>query len=84
MSSILQLEKDSHDWYCFECHNGGDVICCTSCHRVYHLSCISKDDLPEDDVKNKFVCIVCKVLVATKIIYLLSKRSIVFKICISL
>ncbi|XP_065223247.1 zinc finger MYND domain-containing protein 11 isoform X2 [Planococcus citri] len=54
-----KLEKDSHDWYCFECHSGGDVICCTSCHRVYHLSCISKDDLPEDDVKNKFVCSIC-------------------------
>ena len=37
------------------------MICCTSCHRVYHLSCISKDDLPEDDVKNKFMCNVCKV-----------------------
>lgn len=55
-----KLEKDSHDWYCFECHSGGDVICCTSCHRVYHLSCISKDDLPEDDVKNKFICNVCQ------------------------
>lgn len=55
-----KLEKDQHDWYCFECHRGGDVICCTSCHRVYHLACITKEELPEEDVKNTFVCGVCK------------------------
>ncbi|KAK7791097.1 hypothetical protein R5R35_000516 [Gryllus longicercus] len=55
-----KLEKDQHDWYCFECHRGGDVICCTSCHRVYHLACIKKEELPEEDVKNTFVCGVCK------------------------
>lgn len=54
------LPRDDHDWYCFECHSGGDVICCTSCHRVYHLACIEKEELPEDDVKNKFICNVCK------------------------
>ncbi|XP_068086019.1 zinc finger MYND domain-containing protein 11 isoform X2 [Anabrus simplex] len=52
--------KDHHDWYCFECHRGGDVISCTSCHRVYHLACITKEELPEDDVKKKYVCNVCK------------------------
>ncbi|KAK3923425.1 Zinc finger MYND domain-containing protein 11 [Frankliniella fusca] len=54
------MSRDDHDWYCFICHSGGDVICCTSCHRVYHLACIEKEELPEDDVKNKFVCTVCK------------------------
>ncbi|XP_052122169.1 zinc finger MYND domain-containing protein 11 isoform X2 [Frankliniella occidentalis] len=54
------MVRDDHDWYCFICHSGGDVICCTSCHRVYHLACIEKEELPEEDVKNKFVCNVCK------------------------
>lgn len=58
---IIQVDKDSHDWYCFQCHSAGDVISCTSCYRVYHLSCIEKEDLPENDVKHKFVCNICKV-----------------------
>nr|CAD7425717.1 unnamed protein product [Timema monikensis] len=53
------VKKDNHDWYCFECHGVGDVICCTGCHRVYHLSCVATD-LSEEDVKKTFVCSVCK------------------------
>jgi len=60
--SGLQLVKDDHDWYCFECHAGGDVICCTSCHRVYHVSCLAKEEVLQEDVKNTFVCPVCKVI----------------------
>ncbi|KAF8797288.1 Zinc finger MYND domain-containing protein 11 [Argiope bruennichi] len=48
-------ERDGHDWYCFECHRGGEVLLCTTCHRVFHEVCIT------DDVKSgKFVCPVCK------------------------
>ncbi|RZF42237.1 hypothetical protein LSTR_LSTR004386 [Laodelphax striatellus] len=54
------MKKDRHDWYCFERHHGGDVISCDSCHRVYHLACIGKEELPETDVKHKFKCSVCK------------------------
>ncbi|GFR14163.1 zinc finger MYND domain-containing protein 11 [Trichonephila clavata] len=46
-------EKDGHDWYCFECHLGGEVILCTTCHRVYHESCL-------ENKSAKFVCPVCK------------------------
>nr|CAD7452442.1 unnamed protein product [Timema tahoe] len=53
------VKKDNHDWYCFECHGVGDVICCTGCHRVYHLSCVAMD-LSDEDVKKTFVCSVCK------------------------
>ncbi|XP_071447495.1 zinc finger MYND domain-containing protein 11 [Hetaerina americana] len=61
-----KIERDKHDWYCFECHRGGDVICCIGCHRVYHVSCVSKEDLPEDDVKNKFLCGICKACAAER------------------
>ncbi|XP_049843177.1 zinc finger MYND domain-containing protein 11-like isoform X3 [Schistocerca gregaria] len=54
------VKDDGHDWYCFSCHRGGDVICCTSCHRVYHLACLARGELPDEDVKNTFVCSVCK------------------------
>ncbi|KAK9500243.1 hypothetical protein O3M35_001537 [Rhynocoris fuscipes] len=53
-----QAERDKHDWYCSECHTGGDVIPCGACHRVYHLSCIS--NLP--GTKNKYQCSVCQAI----------------------
>lgn len=61
-----KVDKDSHDWYCFQCHSAGDVISCTSCYRVYHLSCIEKEDLPENDVKHKFICNICKNCASSK------------------
>ncbi|XP_021930541.1 zinc finger MYND domain-containing protein 11-like isoform X2 [Zootermopsis nevadensis] len=60
------LVKDGHDWYCFECHAGGDVICCTSCYRVYHVSCLAKEEVLQEDVKNTFICPVCKMQEAQK------------------
>lgn len=55
---LLTLKQDDFDWYCFDCHRAGDVICCSrpNCLRVYHLACISSTELPEGD----FVCHVCK------------------------
>ncbi|XP_022257938.1 zinc finger MYND domain-containing protein 11-like [Limulus polyphemus] len=50
------LERDSHDWYCFECHRGGQVVLCSLCHRVFHTICI------KEDVSDKFVCCVCRAL----------------------
>jgi hypothetical protein len=65
---VFQLVKDGHDWYCFECHAGGDVICCTSCHRVYHVSCLAKEEVLQEDVKNTFVCPVCKVICSDSVL----------------
>ncbi|VVC34742.1 Zinc finger, PHD-type,PWWP domain,Bromodomain,Zinc finger, FYVE/PHD-type,Zinc finger [Cinara cedri] len=61
-----KVDKDCHDWYCFQCHSAGDVISCTSCYRVYHLSCIEREDLPENDVKHKFICNICKKCTSTE------------------
>ncbi|XP_014250879.1 zinc finger MYND domain-containing protein 11 [Cimex lectularius] len=49
-------KHDKHDWYCSECHTGGDVIPCGVCHRVYHLSCINN----LLGSKQKFKCSVCQ------------------------
>ncbi|XP_045110404.1 zinc finger MYND domain-containing protein 11-like isoform X2 [Portunus trituberculatus] len=51
-------EPDRHDWYCFECHKGGEVVCCSKCYRVYHKMCINVEDQPYDN--EPFVCVVCK------------------------
>lgn len=39
LNNNFQLLDDGHDWYCTECHLAGDVICCTNCHRVFHITC---------------------------------------------
>ncbi|XP_042241533.1 zinc finger MYND domain-containing protein 11-like, partial [Homarus americanus] len=51
-------EPDRHDWYCFECHKGGEVVCCSKCYRVFHEMCINVEDHPYDN--EPFVCVVCK------------------------
>ncbi|XP_068218714.1 zinc finger MYND domain-containing protein 11 isoform X2 [Palaemon carinicauda] len=51
-------EPDRHDWYCFECHKGGEVVCCSKCYRVYHENCINVEDHPYDN--EAFVCGICK------------------------
>ena len=34
------LPFEQHDWYCFHCHSGGEVVLCRDCHRVYHQGCL--------------------------------------------
>lgn len=31
--------EDRNDDYCAVCRNGGDLLCCDGCPRVYHLKC---------------------------------------------
>lgn len=44
-------EEDHHDADCFICQNGGDMVCCDGCTRVYHSDCHKPKiyDLPEGD-----------------------------------
>ncbi|XP_054712661.1 zinc finger MYND domain-containing protein 11-like [Uloborus diversus] len=65
------VEKDGHDWYCFECHKEGEIIYCSTCHRVYHEDCI-KESASENE---KFVCDACK-LVKTKDILKIKKDDL--------
>lgn len=48
--------SESHDWYCFKCHLGGDVMACQGCHRAYHMACLTNILGTED----KFICTVCQ------------------------
>ena len=36
-----------HDDACFSCGDGGEVLECTVCPRVYHLPCIGMSDVPK-------------------------------------
>ncbi|UYV79569.1 ZMYND11 [Cordylochernes scorpioides] len=51
-------EKDDHDWYCFECHLGGEMLLCSQCHRVYHPDCLTEVEMA------KFICPVCRMMVS--------------------
>jgi len=48
------------DGYCWTCHKEGDVICCETCPRVFHLKCIQLESSPAED----WVCPEC-VLIMT-------------------
>ncbi|XP_054712377.1 zinc finger MYND domain-containing protein 11-like [Uloborus diversus] len=54
-------EQDGHDWYCFECHSGGEVVLCTKCHRVYHLQCLTTaQQTLSKNIPDSYICPVCK------------------------
>ena len=41
------------------CHDGGDVLCCDKCPRVFHIQCSGLSRAPEGD--EEWYCPVCKV-----------------------
>jgi len=48
--------EGENDAYCWKCHKEGEVICCESCPRVYHLKCLNLKKNPEVDT---WFCPVC-------------------------
>ena len=38
------FESSDHDWYCYKCHEQGSVFKCSTCWRVYHISCANFTD----------------------------------------
>ncbi|KAJ9580569.1 hypothetical protein L9F63_024249, partial [Diploptera punctata] len=51
---------NGHDWYCFECHAGGDVICLHQLSQSLPRLMSCKEEVLQEDVKNTFACPVCK------------------------
>ena len=48
MHDPSRKRKDiQYDDWCFLCHDGGDLICCHSCIRVYHLKCLGLTEVPK-------------------------------------
>ena len=52
------LSDAEHDEYCNMCHQGGEIILCDTCPKVYHLCCIEPelDEAPE----GKWSCPYCE------------------------
>jgi hypothetical protein len=62
---VFSKVGESHDWYCFECHVGGEVLKCRSCWRVYHPVCCNFQ------ADQTFICLTCQVsAVFNAILYL--------------
>ena len=56
----MPLQDGQNDCYCWICHKEGEVICCETCPRVFHLKCIQLEASPTED----WVCPEC-VLIMT-------------------
>ena len=52
-------DASKNDSYCWVCHDGGDVLCCDRCPRVFHVQCSGLAKAPEGD--EEWFCPVCKV-----------------------
>jgi len=64
LPTLDMLPRERHDWYCWHCHSGGEVLLCSSCHRVFHESCLKTEygmeSVKIDAVTSEWTCPFCK------------------------
>eukprot|EP00455_Lapot_gusevi_P052901 TRINITY_DN8142_c0_g1_i1.p1 TRINITY_DN8142_c0_g1~~TRINITY_DN8142_c0_g1_i1.p1 ORF type:complete len:109 (+),score=5.06 TRINITY_DN8142_c0_g1_i1:70-396(+) len=48
--------EDASDDFCYYCDDGGELICCDDCPKVFHLKCLGIRTNPKGD----WVCPECK------------------------
>ncbi len=70
---IVLQEISKNDSYCWVCHDGGDVLCCDKCPRVFHIQCSGLPKAPEGD--EEWFCPVCKVSNSSLYNYCVNKPS---------
>ncbi|KAK3286291.1 hypothetical protein CYMTET_6147 [Cymbomonas tetramitiformis] len=58
---VQKKAKVKHDGSCFNCLDGGDVIACGVCPRVYHLKCAGLEVAPKGTFRCPWhMCTVCE------------------------
>lgn len=50
-------DLDTHDDVCWECGEGGDLVCCDACPRAWHVACAGLPAVPAES--EEFVCGKC-------------------------
>eukprot|EP01083_Nonionella_stella_P007835 22546_1 len=48
--------SDTSDDQCAYCREGGELLCCDTCARVYHVKCTRLEDIPDGDWFCAFCC----------------------------
>jgi len=63
-ASAAKEEGFEGDDYCFVCRDGGELMCCDSCKKVYHPACLCLEKVPKGswECPHHF-CGVCRVRV---------------------
>jgi len=58
-SQQTNASVDPNEDYCAVCHNGGDLLCCDNCPRVYHHPCHVPTiaSFPSDNAR--WICTLC-------------------------
>ncbi|XP_055606702.1 zinc finger MYND domain-containing protein 11 [Uranotaenia lowii] len=49
--SNFSFPNDHPDFYCYECHQEGNVIKCLGCHRVFHRSCTKSTAAKQEEME---------------------------------
>jgi len=44
---LRKKRKIQHEDYCFCCDDGGELLECVACPKVYHLQCVQLDEIPK-------------------------------------
>ncbi|GAW81180.1 hypothetical protein, conserved [Plasmodium gonderi] len=52
-------ESNGNDLFCYECYQGGNLICCDNCVRSYHIYCIEESEKPQSNY-NYWYCPLCR------------------------
>ncbi|XP_039998151.1 transcription intermediary factor 1-alpha isoform X2 [Xiphias gladius] len=63
----LELEEDPNEDWCAVCQNGGELLCCDKCPKVFHLSC----HIPtlNESPSGEWFCSFCRDLVSPEMEY---------------
>jgi len=57
--NAMPYKSGDEDDLCFVCSNGGNVICCDGCDRVYHANCLDEDQKKSQAEDTAFYCLEC-------------------------
>ncbi|XP_034027863.1 E3 ubiquitin-protein ligase TRIM33 isoform X3 [Thalassophryne amazonica] len=68
-----EKEDDPNEDWCAVCINGGDLLCCDRCPKVFHMKC----HVPTIKIfpKGDFLCTFCRSLTSPEIVYCEEIRS---------